>query len=79
VRKSIVPNSRSIAGGPQIFAPIAKYARNNFDDAVTVAGIVDPGRRKIENNESNLVWFQRCTSFNQHYWHAGIADAGYNI
>ncbi len=79
VRKSIVPNSRAIAGGPQIFAPIAKYARNKFDDAVTVAGIVDPGGSKIENNESNLVWFQRCTSFNQHYWHAGIADAGYNI
>jgi hypothetical protein len=40
----MVPNSRSIAGGPQIFAPIAKYARNNFDDPVTVAGIGDPGR-----------------------------------
>lgn len=41
VRKSIVPNSRSIAGGPQIFAPIARYARNNRDDAV--AGGVDAG------------------------------------
>src|SRR5206468_2080578 len=46
VRKSIVANSRSIAGGPQIFAPIARYARNNFDDAlqVVVAGGGDPGR-----------------------------------
>src|SRR5262245_14238595 len=40
VRKSIVPNSRSIAGGPQIFAPIARYAGNNLDEApdVSVAG-----------------------------------------
>ena len=30
VRKSIVLNSRSMAGGPQIFAPTARYARNNF-------------------------------------------------
>src|SRR6266699_6238290 len=45
VRKSIVPNSRSIAGGPQILAPIERYACNNFDDApqVVVAGGVDPG------------------------------------
>jgi hypothetical protein len=41
VRKSIVPKSRSIAGGPQIFAPIARYARNNLDDAVAGGG--DPG------------------------------------
>jgi hypothetical protein len=55
VRKSIVPNSRSIASGRQIFAPIAKYARNNFDDAVTLAGIVDPGRRKIDKMKAT--WF----------------------
>ena len=30
VRKSMVLNSRSIAGGPQILAPTAKYARNNL-------------------------------------------------
>ena len=30
MRKSIVSNSGSMAGGPQIFAPTAKYARNNF-------------------------------------------------
>src|SRR5258706_999644 len=30
VRKSIVLNSRSMAGGPQIFAPTTKYARNSF-------------------------------------------------
>ena len=37
VRKSIVPNWRSIAGGPQIRAPIARYARNNLDEAPAVA------------------------------------------
>jgi len=37
-----VPNSRSIAGGPQIFAPMDKYARISFGGAV-VAGAVDPG------------------------------------
>jgi hypothetical protein len=46
-QESIVPNSRSIAGGPQIFAPIAKYACSRFDDAVTVAGIGDPGRLEV--------------------------------
>src|SRR5439155_13953827 len=35
--------SRSIAGGPQIRAPIARYARNNLDEAPAVAGGVDPG------------------------------------
>jgi hypothetical protein len=40
-----VPNSRSIAGSPQILAPIARYARNNLDEApaLAVAGGVDPG------------------------------------
>src|SRR5258708_1472081 len=30
VRKSIVLNCRSSAGGPQIFAPSARYARSSF-------------------------------------------------
>src|SRR5207249_1325089 len=30
VRKSIVLNSRSSAGGPQIFAPTERYARRSF-------------------------------------------------
>jgi hypothetical protein len=30
VRKSMVPNFRSSAGGPQIFPPIERYARSSF-------------------------------------------------
>ena len=38
VRKSVVPDSRSIASGPQTFASIVTYARdNNLDDASVVA------------------------------------------
>ena len=45
----------------------------------TGAGIVDPGRHKIENNERNLGWFQRCASSSRDCCAAGITDAGYNI
>ena len=42
VRKSIVLNSRSIAGGPQIPAPTAKYARNNLGTLL----LAPPGKTK---------------------------------
>ena len=43
VRKSIVPKSRSMAGGAQIFAPIARYARNSRDEAPVVGVVTRDG------------------------------------
>jgi len=83
VKKSIVPNSRSIAGGPQIFAPIARYARSSLG---AVAGIGDPGHSKIDNyDETKLAKasrYGRCLGF-FYAWNAGraagITDPGYNV
>ena len=47
VRKSIVPKSRSIAGGPQIFAPIARYARNKMRLRAKPAGVIASGYSKF--------------------------------
>jgi len=57
-------NSRSIAGGPQIFAPIARYARSSW---VLWPGSVIPGHSKIDNyDETKLAKasrYGRCPGF----------------
>ena len=88
MRKSIVPNSRSIAGGPQIRAPIARYARNNLDEAPAVAEAgsssfantvnrrASPPTAATRNCECGYVRNSRGTRYGCSFSYAAIPSVG---
>ena len=65
--ESIVPNSRWI-GSPQIFAPIARYARNNLDEAPALATMANCVCGRVRKFDCRAVRAAARTRFVSRLW-----------